>query len=37
MIDYMLRGVGQLSSMVAFVRWANPDIEDKGRACPVPS
>ena len=29
MIDYMLRGVGQLSSMVAFVRWANPDIEDK--------
>lgn len=29
MIDYMLRGMGQLSSMVAFVRWHNPDITDK--------
>ncbi len=29
MIDYMLRGQGQLSSMVAFVRWCHPDIEDK--------
>ncbi|MYE12785.1 MAG: phytanoyl-CoA dioxygenase family protein [Gammaproteobacteria bacterium] len=29
MIDYMLRGQGQLSSMVAFVRWHNPDITDK--------
>ncbi|MCZ6888244.1 MAG: phytanoyl-CoA dioxygenase family protein [Gammaproteobacteria bacterium] len=29
MIDYMLRGQGQLSSMVAFVRWCHPDIDDK--------
>lgn len=29
MIDFMLRGQGQLSSMVAFVRWHNPDITDK--------
>ncbi|MDA0790279.1 MAG: phytanoyl-CoA dioxygenase family protein [Proteobacteria bacterium] len=29
MIDHMMRGVGQLSSMVAFVRWCHPDIEDK--------
>ncbi len=29
MIDYMLRGQGQLSSMVAFVRWCNEDIDDK--------
>ena len=29
MIDYMLRGMGQLSSMVAFVRWHNPDITGK--------
>ena len=29
MIDYMLRGQGQLSSMVAFVRWCNEDVNDK--------
>lgn len=29
LIDHMMRGVGQLSSMVAFVRWCHPDIEDK--------
>lgn len=29
MIDYMMRGQGQLSSMVAFVRWCNDDVEDK--------
>lgn len=29
MIDYMLRGQGQLSSMVAFIRWCHPDVDDK--------
>ena len=29
MVDYMLQGQAQLSSMMAFVRWRNPDIDDR--------
>jgi hypothetical protein len=29
MIDHMMRGSGQLSSMVAFVRWCNEDMDEK--------
>ncbi len=29
MIDHMMRGHGQLSSMVAFVRWYNEDMDEK--------
>lgn len=29
MIDYLLQGDGQLSSMMAILRWQNPDIDDR--------
>ena len=29
MIDYLLQGHGQLSSMMAILRWRNPDIDDR--------
>lgn len=29
MVDYMLQGQAHLSSMMAFVRWRNPDIDDR--------
>lgn len=29
MVDHMLQGQGQLSSMMAILRWRNPDIDDR--------